>query len=332
MTERAPKKYERLERSLTPPEVLPALCELEGAGAFGITLRWLEDRVELTAWKGKEGPCYETGRNATYAGPCLAVGDDDHHFIAGTIRVCEKTGMIYQSDPYRDLLDVTEPDPGLFSRLNTDPEPFDCDTLARDAADIADRIERRAERAEAVVVYLGPFRYIVLDNGTILRRGIPAGISLEHGDLLVSEGYAAGLSLRAPTAPNFLDLYGRYGPLFLAGRGGGRTPIRMPDLNPLKDLSQATRDRLSKMIARDDEYFMLQGTDPEVGGCCPLPHVGESNRLVEAGILDSWQSPMSPECPVTAYAMAGEVGKVKDGMPRFHRNELLRMAVRKLLG
>jgi hypothetical protein len=324
----ADRDYEELKLTLGLEEVLPALGKLEAQGFFGMTLTWSGDTVGVVGWKKREEPCYETGRSVSYLGSCLAVGDDDHHFLGGTIRVCEKTGMVYRSEAYRAELAVSEADPTLLARLGTDPVPFDCDTLARDAEEVAERIEARPEPAEEVVVYLGPFRYIVLENGTILRRGIPAAISRAHAEQLVSGGAVAAVNLSAPPAPNFVELYRRHGPLFLVGRGGGHGSIRMPDLGVLEGLSESTRQRLSKMLDRRDNYFMLQGTDPAVGGCCPLPQVGESNRLVEAGVLDSWISPMASDCPITAYAMAGEVDDPQSGIPRFHKNGLLRLTVR----
>ena len=104
---------------------------LADMGAFAICLRPLADfqEVLITALKGKVGACFETGRSATYAGAALAVMDDDHHLIVGTIRVCEKTGGLYTLPPYQGLLTVTEGDAGLLERLETDPVPFDCNTF-----------------------------------------------------------------------------------------------------------------------------------------------------------------------------------------------------------
>ncbi|MBI5445467.1 MAG: hypothetical protein HY900_30165 [Deltaproteobacteria bacterium] len=323
--------FETLEITMGLEDVLPALVRLEAQGFFGMTLTWSGDTVRVVAWKKRDEPCYETGRSVSYLGNCLAVGDDDHHFIGGTIRVCEKTGRVYASEAYRAELAVSEADPALLARLATDPVPFDCDTLARDAEEVAARVDGQPEPAEKVAVYLGPFRYIVLENGTILRRGIPAALSRAHAEHLVSGAAAAAVDLPAAPAPNFADLYRRHGPLFLVGRGGGQGSIRMPDFGALEGLSESTHQRLSKMLDRGDDYFMLQGTDPAVGGCCPLPQVGESNRLVEAGILDSWASPMDSDCPITAYAMAGEVGDTQGGIPRFRKNGLLRLSVRALL-
>ena len=45
-----------------------ALRALEAAGFHGMRLRRDGEAAEVTAFKGKEGPCYDTGRSARYAG------------------------------------------------------------------------------------------------------------------------------------------------------------------------------------------------------------------------------------------------------------------------
>jgi ubiquinone/menaquinone biosynthesis C-methylase UbiE len=79
--------------------------------------------VTVRAYKGKQGPCYETYRSAMYRGPFSRVLDDDNHvYDRGTfVPVCEKTANLLEQDPYRGHFHVT---PAL-----EDPEkklPFDC--------------------------------------------------------------------------------------------------------------------------------------------------------------------------------------------------------------
>ncbi len=311
--------------------VLPVLSRMEDEDLFGITLAWDEDAVVIRAWRGKTGPCYDTGREAEYVGPLLAVVDDDNHLLAGRLRVCEKTARIYASEAYAGALRVTPPDPALLERLDTDPVPFDCDTLAEDAARIASAVAPSREEDGRVVVYLGPFRYAVARDGTLLHRGVPAEVPVSLAERLAAGECARTLTLRAPPAQRFQDLYGRYGPLFLVGRGAGEAPARMPDFGALDGISEGLRAKLRRMLEREDDYLMVQGTDPAQGGCCPLPQVGELNRLVRAGLLDSWVSPLSGECPVTVYAPAGEI-RVTDGpMPNFGRNDLLRAGLKAVL-
>ena len=320
-----PEVVERVELD----RLLPVLSEMEDGDLFGITLSWKgKDEVAIRAWRGKSGPCHDTGREAEYAGPFLAVVDDDNHLLAGRLRVCEKTARIYASPAYAGALEVTPADPALLERLETDPVPFDCDTLAEDAARIATRVEPGPRGGGRVVVYLGPFRYAVARDGTLLHRGVPAEVPGSLADSLVAQGCAVAVDLRAPRAPRFQDLLARYGPLFLVGRGSGEAPARMPDFKALDRVSDGVRAKLRRMLERGDDYLMVQGTDPADGGCCPLPQVGELNRLVQAGLLDAWVSPLSGDCPVTVYAPAGEIRDAGGPMPEFGRNDLLRMGLK----
>ncbi len=324
-------RFPEVREDVPLDRVLPVLARMEDADLFGMTLGWGDAGVTIRAWRGKSGPCFDTGREATYRGVFLAVVDDDNHLLAGTIRVCEKTARIYASEAYAAHLEVTPPDPDLLARLDADPVPFDCDTLAEDAARIASRVEPSRAGADRTVVYLGPFRYAVARDGTLLHRGVPARVSNALAETLEAEGCGRALALPAPPARTFQELYSRYGPLFLVGRGAGEAPARMPDFRALEGLSEGLRRRLGRMLDRDDDYLMVQGTDPAEGGCCPLPQVGELNRLVQAGLLDRWVSPLSGDCPVTAYAPAGEIGATDGPLPRFGRNELLRRTLRALL-
>lgn len=91
--------------------------------------------VTVRAWKGKQGPCYETYRSAMYRGPFSKVVDDDQHvFDRGTfIPVCEKTAELLTRAPYAEHFHVT---PAL-----EDPAkklPFDCGPGAPAARDLDD--------------------------------------------------------------------------------------------------------------------------------------------------------------------------------------------------
>ncbi len=79
--------------------------------------------VTIVAHKGKEGPCWETYRNAFYVGPFSAVEDDDgHRYPRGIeIPVCEKTAGILARRPYDGHFLISE---ALASE--DDQIPFDC--------------------------------------------------------------------------------------------------------------------------------------------------------------------------------------------------------------
>lgn len=74
---------------------------------------------------------------------------------------------------------------------------------------------------------------------------------------------------------------------------------------------------------------MLTGSDPsDIQGCCPSSDVAAANRLVEAGILQSWQPPSPPDaCPRTIYAFNREILAHENDKPSFQENNDLRQTV-----
>lgn len=113
------------------------LKAFEEAGFFGIkiekrdsrpwrTIEGIEFRaVTVTAYKGKEGPCFERNQAVIYRGPWKQVEDDDHHILKRGVRtaVCDKTFNIFSKEPYRnDVIPVSPRKEILHSRA----KPFDC--------------------------------------------------------------------------------------------------------------------------------------------------------------------------------------------------------------
>jgi hypothetical protein len=329
----------RLERQRTLAE----------AGAFAIYLEPLMgfQEVLIIGFKGKVGACFETGRSATYTGAALAVMDDDHHLIVGTIRVCEKTGGLYTLPPYEGLLTVTEGDSDLLDRLEIDPTPFDCNTFEPDA-------ERLAAKAFAPflsgepstsVFYPGPFSLLVLRDGSMLRRGHGTRIAMQlvkdlqdrDGLLLIPPHRAAEADrpIHYPTA------YRSVGARCLMGAAvttaacsvavsdeAGEVPLSEQALDALARSSDHLRRRLHRLIAGEEPYFILTGSDPkDYQGCCPSTLVGEANRLVDMGLLSCYRGNAAADnCTTTIYALAGEI-KVRDSQPEFTINVVNRLAV-----
>ena len=87
---------------------------VEGINFFSVTIR---------AWKGKQGPCYETGRAAMYRGPFSQITDDDGHvYVRGRFHpVCEKTAELLTRPPYAGHFVVTEAQGSADDKI-----PFDC--------------------------------------------------------------------------------------------------------------------------------------------------------------------------------------------------------------
>ena len=325
--------------------LVPTVRTLEAGGLFAIEFSPCPDgrRARLTALKGKAGACYETGRSATLQGSAAAALDDDGHLLSGAMRVCEKTGRLYTLPPYRGLVAVSAPDPTLLARLDSDPLPFDCNTFAASAAALAARLADRApdDSPAEPVLYAGPFRLLILDDGAMLPRGMPvriatsqrARLAATHRLLEVPDELAAAVR----PADLFPARYAREGTLCLlsacrpdtpapAGPVPCDTPATAPDLAALDSLTAAMRCRLQTLIDRAAPYFLLTGSDPrEAGGCCPNDEVGEANRLVEQGILARHRPPAHPDaCPVSVYALAGEIRAGDADAPTFVTNEPLR--------
>ncbi len=285
----------------------------------------------LEGWKGPEEKCLDGGRTVDYKGNCLAVLDDDNHFIFKNMRICEKTTSVYMLPVYQNELEVSEPDPELYARLTNDPVLFDCDTFDRDAGLVAESIKYSPETAEVSLLYTGPFRCIFLPNGTIVRRGIPVSVSKKSAEAIGENNYLL-LEFKSPLAKNYLELYKKYGAIFLLGSSMGESINYFPQIEKINSISDPLKLRFKNMIDNNNDYFILQGSDPaDKDSCCPNPLVSELKQLANAGLVSSYGSPTAGSCPMTIYAFNGELSTVDGGFPTFNQNGLLRLAMRKYL-
>ena len=309
---------------------LEVLAALEEMGAFAIRFEALNGfaAVRIIALKGKSGPCYDTGRTAVYRGEAAAVLDDDRHLIVGTIRVCEKTGGIYALWPYRGVLAVTKADPGLLKRLDSEPVPFDCNTFDADCQRLAQRLEnvqRSTLNAQLTTfVYPGPFRALVLKDGTVVRRGVAALVAEE----VAQENGLLRLPLAQAREAKPCETYTaacceRGAAFILEPLGSGATRVAADNrvaseltgvaLAALRATPRDFKQRLLQLIDAREPYLVLTGSDPAVaGGCCPSTQVGIANQLVKAGALQAYAPPAPPDsCTATFYAFLGEIGDRK---------------------
>ena len=304
---------------------LEILSALEACGAFAIRCDPFDGfaRARISALKGKSGPCYDTGRRAVYRGAAAAALDDDRHLIVGEIRVCEKTGSLYELEPYRAALSVTAPDPALLARLESDPVPFDCSTFDADSRRLLEQIESRLPISDlrVPVVYPGPFRALVQADGGVVRRGVATlvaeSLTAQNGLLRLPperagearpcEGYAE--ASRARGAAFILEPLAKGRAATSAGFGEAR-PLEGRALEALRAAPRDVKQRLLQLIDGREPYWVLTGSDPDVaGGCCPSTTVGAANRLVAAGALQSFAPPAPPDaCTATFYAFSGEIG------------------------
>jgi hypothetical protein len=292
---------------------------VERAGFVGLVI----EGERLRAWKGKDGPCYETGRSARYRGAAAAALDDDKHLLFGDMRLCEKTARVYALPAYAKVVEVGPADPAYAAR---EPVLFDCDTFERDAATLAASLAKRPDIPRSPVLYPGPFKLLILKDGTMIPRGRPVRAAAE--ELLRSGEVRPAAEGVEPD--NYLDLYAARGALCLLSERMESTssaPRRLR-MSALADATEPMRRRLLKLIERKDDYFILVGSDPaDQDGCCPNDDVGHANALVNAGVLEGWVSSAEAACPTTVYAFAGEI--VKGGeRPEFVKNDALREEVR----
>ena len=115
-------------------EFLAAFAE---AGFYGMSIDKREEKpwrvvkgiefrsVTVTAYKGKEGPCYERHQGVIYKGPWKLIEDDDGHVYERGARssVCDKTFKILTQEPYKNDFIPVEP----YREIPSDEaKPYDC--------------------------------------------------------------------------------------------------------------------------------------------------------------------------------------------------------------
>lgn len=114
----------------------------ENAGFYGIEIvkrdsnPWrvvegIEFRsVTVTAYKGKQGACWERNQAVIYKGPWKKVIDDDGHILERGARmaVCDKTFQIYNKEPYASQIIAVEP---IENIALEDAKEFDCKRTAK---------------------------------------------------------------------------------------------------------------------------------------------------------------------------------------------------------
>jgi arsenite methyltransferase len=113
------------------------LKAFEEVGFYGIQIEKRDERpwqtvqgiefrsVVATAYKGKEGACWERNQAVMYKGPWKQVEDDDHHVLKRGVvtAVCDKTFQIYSKEPYQKEVILMSPKKLISLK---DAKPFDC--------------------------------------------------------------------------------------------------------------------------------------------------------------------------------------------------------------
>lgn len=231
-----------------------------------------------------------------------------------------------QGSGYRGPAAAAMDDEGRLLLNAVDPAKPGSDPFLEDAKRLLPWLGLPAGTKDRVVVfYPGPFKLLILKDGSIVRRGQPIRLPAEQAhELEQQEGAWINPKVWSiATDPrNYTTLYRERGAICLL------ESLDAPDLAALDVLPVAMRKRLAAVIERGEDYFLLTGSDPgQKDGCCPSNEVGQANRLVQAGILSATDSGTNPDCPVTIYAFAAEIRKLT-AKPIFVRNEGLRVAVK----
>jgi len=320
----------------TSIETIPVLLEmLERTGFAGMKISSftsLEERILIKANKGKQGNCYDTGKSARYLGGALAALDDDHHllFKGKDLPVCEKTTHLYSGPTYRNHIQCTAGDDELLDKLLLDPQSFDSETLENTLERLYTMTPHHKVPGEFTdLFYPGPFRILILDEGTVIHRGrinkVPVQVAknISRSDGLF---HVAGL---APGPHAFFpELYKLEGPLCLLKKTRG-TQITLaaqdPDFSSLDTIPRELRARIRSTLEGKKDYFMLTGSNREDQfGCCPSDEVTEADKLVRAGILSASREQEAPDaCPLTIYTFQNELSNV-DGKLHFIQDQSFR--------
>jgi hypothetical protein len=333
-----------VEISSSISDLSSVLYALETNAFWGISIYPVQKfarGVKLIAFKGGNEPCYDTGKSAIYCGGAYAAYDDDQHLLFGEKKVCEKTAGIYCLPIYKKWVIVTGENSELISLLHTSPVPFDCDTFEQDIAMLVKSLSpsRPENKPYTSTLYCGPFKMLILNDGTIVQRGLPLMIQQSSASALVDSGECIMLEgdmvEKSQKPVNLKDIYQKQGPVCLSEARGINfqfDTIDARDLTILDETPSEMQQRLIKLIDSNTEYFMITGSDSrDLDGCCPSDGVKSANRLVEAGILQVARTDAtSGNCPVNIYAFAGEIHS-KSTQPEFHINQEFRDQVTQYL-
>lgn len=315
---------------------------LEQAGFAGMEINAFdsaEDKIIISACKGKQGPCFNTGRTARYMGSALAALDDDHHLlIAGEeTLVCEKTATLYSFPSYRKYIHCSDADAGLLEKLLTDPELLDFDNFESAQEKLFSMVQRKSSVEEFTdLLYPGPFKLLVLKDGTLVHRGRINKVPVQEARKLIKGDGFFGFNGQADGQhESFTEQYKEEGPRCLLRKSQHRVITKhnpVHDLSALTTISLDLRNRMLQTIENKKDYFILTGSNrDEEYGCCPSDEVTMADNLVRSGILSASREPATADaCPLTTYAFRNEIRSI-DGNLLFNQDESFRDEVRNRL-
>lgn len=274
-----------------------------------------EMRCTIRAFKGKHGPCHFTGWKARYSGAALAALDDDNHILFKDKFkvVCEKTSHIYSLSPYKNLIVCKEA--SVAADLNYSIIEEESVDFENDQTLLFNQLKNKKKNSEKrkSLFYHGPFRILILQDGTLVRRGKWNSIPEEQADKLIrNDGFSDLKSDKKGQLSYFQDEYTKHGSACLIEEFNPEAiepPAYETDFSKLSLVSDNFRTRLLRVINDQKKYFFLIGNDSkDQFGCCPSEEVSEANQLVKYGILSALAEPVKGDaCPVTMYAFKDEI-------------------------
>lgn len=301
--------------STNDPERMIRQMEQIGFVAMEIVSIYDEnERATIQAFKGKHGPCQFNGWTALYSGKALAALDDDMHLLIRDvpIEVCDKTKTVFSLLPYHGLIKCRNNDKKILEH----PIVAENIDFEQGMAMLYEKVNNShpADNDRIALFYAGPFKALILDDGTFVRRGrtnsVPniAAVRLMKGEHFFSP---RGRHL-LPEPVFFHQRYAAEGSMFLNETFkvlpvyGDKPP---PDLAQLKTIGKPLNQRLLDTIEKQRKYFVLVGSDTtQPGGCCPSQEVTEANLLSRHGILSAYREPATGDaCPVTVYSFRDEL-------------------------
>ena len=318
------------------------LESIERTGFAGMeikTFRSAIDKISIRAYKGKQGTCYNTGRSAKYLGAAAAALDDDHHLLLAGMEmpVCEKTAILYSLPSYRKQVFCSEPSPTLLEKLKTDPELFDCDLFESSQEKLFPIVRGKKHQGEFTdLFYPGPFKLLILEDGTILHRGKVNRVPVRFAKKMIkSDGLFLFDEQGSGQHESFIEIYQAEGPRCLLKKAQGNIIAdheHTYDFSALKQITRDFRERLIRTLESQKDYFMLSGSNREdIYGCCPSDEVTMADQLVGAGILSANREHASADaCPVTLYAFRNEI-TLSAGEIQFSQDQDFRQEVKSRL-
>lgn len=288
------------------------IFDLEKIGFVAIIVESInsdDGSFTVLASKGKHGPCFFNGKTAKYSGSALAALDDDNHvFIHGLAKlVCDKTAEILALSPYDGLINCAK---GNDKQSEDGADDYE-QTLTELYNQLKSIEKDPADRKS--LFYPGPFKVLILLDGTIVHRGkwvkVPCHIAQ---DLMKKEGFRAWGDPSEAAPVFFQEAYIKYGSgLFMQNIRPKPVAISAheTDFTSLLNISKSIKDKLIRLIDKEGKYFILIGNEAgDTLGCCPSEEVTEANSLVRSGILGAIAEPVQGDaCPVTLYGFKGEL-------------------------